>query len=1029
MGELMNGVRWLIVSSALCLVVACSGTPSTDGGMGGGYATGGGSATGGGGAATGGGGAATGGGGAATGGGGGGAATGGGGAATGGGGAATGGGGAATGGGGAATGGGSATGGGGATDGGTGGGGGVTLCTTTATGSTHSSAIALAGDDSTLLTVNRDVGSVTAMAIAYDGGSPALTSLGELAVGAEPWSVTLDACGTTGYAVLRKEQKVVEITNLKTAPTVGRSVAVGSEATGIAITPNNKKLYVSNWVDGTVSVIDVATFTVTATVDLNVAIAATGLLGPVTARPALAHPRAIAITNNGDANDDDETVYVTEWFALRTAPESASGTGSDTNWKGLLYTIDAGTGAVSTIDLPPVMDTTFKDAKGQTTGCFPNQVGSVTIDGAFAYVTSTCASPVGPVGVFQFGACQVNANCAAFGALSTCDVSLGACTSSCTTDAQCGAGTFGTCNGNAVTAGTCKPFTDNAKTTTHPGLSIVDLAAGTATTTNLDALFASTTSTVSGTASTRMPLLPTDVGFRPGFGYVAAAGADAVFRLNITAGTITNVGSSVNNFITVHTSASAGTFSLPIGLAVSANQGVAFVANDGTRDVAALALNSQAMAGGSGTASSSSLPAVNSPEEKVLNGKRLFTTGLGRWSLGGGAWGSCAACHIDGLSDNVTWYFARGPRQTISLDGTYSKADPADQRILNWTAIFDEVADFEGNVRGISGGVGALVKVAPVACTVATQATDCPNSLICDPATLKCNLSNKDRINLLGETPQQLGLQGSTNELADPAGASAHPHSVIPDWLHIIEYVKQIRSPRAPTTLNAADVSAGATLFSSTSQGNCIGCHSGAKWTISKVFYTPGDVANDAFGSVASTSLSTRSWFPAASGFPTGLFPSSTSGKQMMRFGPPPTFEQLQCVLRPVGTSVANGVSPMGVSAAAIGVLEVRDNMSSGAQGAGGTNANDVGVGYNPPSLLGLQTGAPYFHAGNARTLEELLSATFTGHHQSAIANVFAPNAAQVQQLVAYLLSIDGSTTAIPVPVAGAGGGDICAYP
>jgi len=252
---------------------------------------------------------------------------------------------------------------------------------------------------------------------------------------------------------------------------------------------------------------------------------------------------------------------------------------------------------------------------------------------------------------------------------------------------------------------------------------------------------------------------------------------------------------------------------------------------------------------------------------------------------------------------------------------------------------------------------------------------------------------------------------------------------VLSDWLNINLYVQTIRSPRAPTNLNPADVSAGATLFSSSSQGNCVGCHSGGKWTISKVFYGPGDGPNDAFGANGTGSLSARSWLPVPSGFPAALFPSTTSNKQTMRSGAPPAFEQLQCVLRPVGTIVANGATPTGVSDTAINVLEIRQDMVTGAQGAGGVNANDFTAGFNPPSLLGLQVGAPYFHAGNARTLEELLGSKFIGHHQSAIASVFAPTASDIQHLVAYLLSIDGSTTALAIPTAGANGGDICAYP
>jgi YVTN family beta-propeller protein len=883
------------------------------------------------------------------------------------------------------------------------GGGTALACATTAPGSTRSSAIALASDDSALITVNRDTSSVTAMSVDYSGANPALNKLGEVAVGNEPWAVAIDGCNTTAYVVTRKDQKVVEITGVKTVPTMGRTVAVGSEPAGIAITPNNKKLYVSNWVDGTLSVIDTASMTVSSTVDLNTAIAATGLLGSVTARPALAHPRGIAITNNGDTNDDDETVYVTEWFALRTGPETAAGTGSDTNWKGLIYAVNVGSGMVRTLDLPPITDTGFNDAKGQATGCFPNQVGTITIDGAFAYVTSTCASPVGPTGVFQKGACALDSQCS--GGLAGSCVN-GACKGACTIDSDCGVGSAaGACN--IANGGICSPLAANAKTTTHPGLSIVDLTSNTVTTVNLDKLFTSAASTQNGMVSTRMPLLPTDVGFRPGFAYVSAMGADAVFRLTVTNGAITKVGAAQNDFIDVHNPALGATqFSLPIGIAVGQTQGFAFVANDGTRDVTTLALNAQALVP-TAILSSTALPAAGSQAEKVLIGKRLFTTGLGRWSLAGAAWGSCAACHIDGLTDNVTWYFARGPRQTISLDGTFNKNDSTDQRIMNWTGILDEVADFEGNVRGISGGVGALV-----------SATSTP------PV-------NADRINLFTSTPPQQGLIGSSTDIATPGGASSHTHSVIPDWLNITEYVKQIRSPRAPTNLVMSDVMTGQMLFTNTSQGNCIGCHSGGKWTISKLFYTPGDGPNDAFSATPTgASLSAKSWNANLNGFPSALFPSSVAGgKTTMRSGPPPTFEQLQCVLRPVGTISANGAVPGGVSPMAVGVLELRQDMVTGAQGAGGINANDFTTGFNPPSLLGLQVGAPYFHAGNARTLEELLSSTFIGHYQSPIASVFNPNATQVKQLVAFMLSIDGSTTPVTPPTLGNLGGDLCSYP
>jgi len=396
---------------------------------------------------------------------------------------------------------------------------------------------------------------------------------------------------------------------------------------------------------------------------------------------------------------------------------------------------------------------------------------------------------------------------------------------------------------------------------------------------------------------------------------------------------------------------------------------------------------------------------ANSPEESALKGKRFFTTGLCRWSLRGQAWGSCAACHFEGLSDNITWYFARGPRQTISLDGSFASADGTDQRIFNWTGIFDEIADFEGNTRGTSGGVGAIV------------------------STVSAPPVNTDRINTATTTPPQQGLQGSSTDTANPNSA-ASPHSVIGDWLDVENWVKTIRSPRRPTNLVAADVAAGKTLFN-IGQGNCIGCHSGAKWTISTLFYTPNNTANDATANMGAGSLSTANWNTALNGFPMALFPSTVGANQFDRVGAAPAFEQLGCIMRPVGTIAAPpgaGMPPAGVSPAAIGVIEVRQDMTTGAQGSGAL-ANEPTRGFNPPSLLGLSVGAPYFHAGNARTIEEAFAAMFAGHYQSAIANVFTPGPTEIKQLTAYLLSIDEAEPTFNIPAKGATGGDICIIP
>jgi hypothetical protein len=138
-----------------------------------------------------------------------------------------------------------------------------------------------------------------------------------------------------------------------------------------------------------------------------------------------------------------------------------------------------------------------------------------------------------------------------------------------------------------------------------------------------------------------------------------------------------------------------------------------------------------------------------------------------------------------------------------------------------------------------------------------------------------------------------------------------------------------------------------------------------------------------------------------------------------MRFdsGNAAALDQIQCVLRPVGT--------FGVAETGVGIAEKRINMTATAQG------NEVdGKGYNPPSLLNLQAGGPFLHAGNARTLESLLSDTFKSHHQALAINFLDPSdmmaPAQRDQLVQFLLSIDGDQTVVQIPSLGATGGSFC---
>jgi hypothetical protein len=120
-------------------------------------------------------------------------------------------------------------------------------------------------------------------------------------------------------------------------------------------------------------------------------------------------------------------------------------------------------------------------------------------------------------------------------------------------------------------------------------------------------------------------------------------------------------------------------------------------------------------------------PNPGSFEHAVLVGKLAFFTALGipdndifgtpirafiprnfKGKQSKDAWSSCGSCHPDGLADGVTWIFGTGPRQTIPLDGMFSKQNPDDQRILNWSSVRGSNTDFNANSRATQGGAAAL---------------------------------------------------------------------------------------------------------------------------------------------------------------------------------------------------------------------------------------------------------------------------------------------------------------------------------
>lgn len=94
----------------------------------------------------------------------------------------------------------------------------------------------------------------------------------------------------------------------------------------------------------------------------------------------------------------------------------------------------------------------------------------------------------------------------------------------------------------------------------------------------------------------------------------------------------------------------------------------------------------------------------------VLRGKQLFNDSFDpRLSREG--YIACAHCHLDGDSDRLVWDFtARGEglRNTISMLGRGGDAHGP----IHWTGNFDEIQDFEHDIRGPFGGTGLLTDAA-----------------------------------------------------------------------------------------------------------------------------------------------------------------------------------------------------------------------------------------------------------------------------------------------------------------------------
>ncbi|WP_282079957.1 PKD domain-containing protein [Aquimarina algiphila] len=146
----------------------------------------------------------------------------------------------------------------------------------------------------------------------------------------------------------------------------------------------------------------------------------------------------------------------------------------------------------------------------------------------------------------------------------------------------------------------------------------------------------------------------------------------------------------------------------PQGLAIDPNTNKVFVKNFMDRSVTVFDASEMITTGSNTLEEVSTIVTVSNEELSpvVLKGKQIFYDAADL-KMGTDGYISCVSCHSDGTQDGRTWDFTdrgEGLRNTISLVG---RAGTAHGRV-HWSANFDEIQDFENDIRFHFNGQGFM---------------------------------------------------------------------------------------------------------------------------------------------------------------------------------------------------------------------------------------------------------------------------------------------------------------------------------
>ncbi|HVF91073.1 MAG TPA: hypothetical protein VNH22_13470 [Blastocatellia bacterium] len=629
----------------------------------------------------------------------------------------------------------------------------------TAKGFPYSTPITLnnAGTELWVTNPDPDNNSVTVVDVTNDAGAV----LEEIPVGKEPSSIALNADGSRAY-VANAGDGTVSIINTQRLKVIG-TIKVGVEPRALCFTPNFTKLYVASFSSNSVHVINPETDTVTKVIE----------------NPSFSNLFAMTVTNDGDADDADEVIYVANLLA-EYVPGSAPRPADDLSKEGIVNVISVGTDTfIDRVSLGTVKTAFKSNGRGRNAsgdGIAPNANPNVFEVDTFAF----------PSQLTSIAGVRVNGTNRIY--------------------------TFAT--GASPTGPVRFNVTVQSLVSLIQGLD----DAGQTANINDEIRLEPNTPFPDGVPKHRFAAMPWGLAFYhnsvKAIGVASAADYVVVMDFNQNGKAVidrdpaadkTNIGRILtgtrrdpnpDNSIFLDGKA-------PRGIVINQNDTRAYTFNYVSRDVTIIDLVNERPIGTVATTQSKGDPVIQ-------YGKELFNTGVGpldtsnknvngsvnpiEGRMSDSAWMGCVSCHVNGLTDGVAWHFGSGPRVSVSLGTSFApKTGQQQQRALNWSAVFDEVADFEDNTRNTAGGAGLF------------------------------QLANGNQ---------------------DPVLNAFNPPSAGRDARRdaITEYVKTIRSPLAPEDAADPEVQAGRKFFKKV---GCTDCHAGPLWSKSRLQFTPPPPASE----------------------------------------------------------------------------------------------------------------------------------------------------------------------------------------